>query len=304
MKEKVLFLFGMTGSGKSDVAVELAKVFDGEIISADSVQVYRDFNIGSAKITEAETKGIPHFGIDIVSPDEEFNTHEFVEFAKRKIQEITSRKHLPIVVGGTALFVKALLLGYNLGDTKPNPELRRQLEQEYDEKGGDELAKRLETLCPGAAEKIDVNNKTRLVRALEIALSGGQKTTKAQKQYDSIIFALTPDRQLAYERINKRVDKMLANGLTEEVKNLLGKYGRDVPPLRAIGYKETCQYLDGEIDKQTMTEKIKQHTRNYAKRQLTFLRGMEGVHYVTSSDKKEILSQIIKEAKPWLSANK
>ena len=269
--KKVLIILGPTGIGKSEVGIYLAKKFNGEIISADSVQVYKHFDIGSAKITQEQMQGIKHYGIDILQPNEEFNAHQFIQYTKDKINEISERNHLPIIVGGTALYIRALVENYNLGGTQKHEEFREKLENEIEKDGLETVYNKLVQLDEDLAKKTDKHNKVRVIRAMEIATFGGEKSfSQNDEQYEYKIFALCMDRQSLYERINLRADKMLDEGIITETQNIIANYGYDLSPLKAIGYKEVVSYLKNEIDKDTMLSLIKQHSRNYAKRQMTF----------------------------------
>lgn len=278
--KKVLFILGPTAVGKTDISINLAKLYNGEIISADSVQIFKGLDIGSAKVTKEETKGVPHHLIDIVTPNENFTAFDMTEAIKRKIDEISSRKHLPIVVGGTGLYVKSLILGYNFGGAGVDEEYRKKLQNILESEGLEKLALMLKGVDAMAYEKVDKKNPQRVLRALEIAHFSGEKK-EAKSEIDPLIFALVMNREKLYARINLRVDKMLKSGLVGEVRALL-KSGvhEDSQAMHAIGYKEVISFLKGEIDEARMVELIKQHSRNYAKRQLTFLRGMENVNYV------------------------
>lgn len=278
--KKVLFILGPTAVGKTDISIKLAKLYGGEIISADSVQIFKGLDIGSAKVTKEETKGVPHHLIDIVTPNENFTAFDMTEAIKRKIDEISSRKHLPIVVGGTGLYVKALVLGYNFGGAGVDEEYRKKLQNILENEGLGKLASMLKEVDAMTYEKVDKKNPQRVLRALEIAHASGEKK-EAKSEIDSLIFALVMNREKLYARINLRVDKMLKSGLVGEVRALL-KSGvhEDSQAMHAIGYKEVISFLKGEIDEARMVEQIKQHSRNFAKRQLTFLRGMENVNYV------------------------
>lgn len=299
-KKKVVFILGPTAVGKTFFSVKLAKKLNGEIISADSVQVYKGLDIGSAKVTKEEMQGVVHYAIDILEPWEEFSVYDFVEYTKHKIDEIASKNKLPIIVGGTGLYVKALTLGYNFGGVNKDANLRENLEKLAGEKGNDYLYQMLLEKDKDMAEKTDKNNTVRLVRALEIALSDGQKQT-GNVDIDYLIFALVKDRAILYDAINKRVDTMLANGLIDEVKSLKqsGLTAQN-QSMRAIGYKEVLSYLDGEIDYDRMVEILKQHSRNYAKRQLTFLRGMQNVNFVDTSDVSSAEKTILSKVDAWL----
>ena len=296
-KQKVVFILGPTGVGKTNLSVRLAKVLNGEIISADSVQVYKGFDVGSAKVTQEEMQGVKHYGIDIKDPKDEFSAFDYVAYTKEKINEI-SQNHLPFVVGGTALYVKALTENYNFAGSTKDEKLRESIEKEIEEKGQESVFEKLLLLRPDLASKLDKNNKPRLVRAMEIALTGGKQTC-GEAEYDFKIFALNVDRELLYQRINKRVDIMMENGLINEVKSLYEKYGF-VQPMRAIGYKEVVDFLENKTNKEQMAMLIKQHSRNYAKRQLTFLRGMKNVEFVDVTNIDKAFEKMLKEINTWI----
>ena len=288
-KKKVIFILGPTGVGKTALSVDLAKQFNGEVISADSVQVFKGFDIGSAKVTREEMQGVIHHGIDIVSPDQEFSASEFVNFTKEKIEEISARGKLPIIAGGTALYVKSLVEGYNFGGTEKHEDFREMLEKEIDENGIDFVYSKFKNEAGDVASEIDGKNKKRLIRAYEIFKFGtGKEKDKNNVEYDFRIFALTMPREKLYER----------NGLVDEVCSLYQKYG-NCQPMCAIGYKEVLPYLRGELSLEEMDSLISQHTRNYAKRQLTFLRGMTDVCFVDVS-KEEYKNKMKEEIEKWL----
>ena len=299
MMDKVLFILGPTAVGKTDISVKLAKEFNGEIISCDSVQIFKGFDIGSAKIKKEEMKGISHHLIDIVEPNENFTAFDMTEAIKEKIKEITNRHHLPIVVGGTSLYVKSLILNYNYGGVGIDEAYRKMLQEILEKEGVEKLSEMLEKEDKDAFLKIDRKNPLRLIRALEIAHLKGEKKT-AEKIIEPLVFALVMDRQKLYERIDRRVDIMLKDGLIEEVKVLLrNRVRKDSQSIHAIGYKEVVAYLDDEISYDRMAELIKQHSRNYAKRQLTFLRGMEDVNYVNVENSDD-LNLMKEKIKGWL----
>lgn len=301
--KKVLIILGPTGIGKSEVGIYLAKKFNGEIISADSVQVYKHFDIGSAKITQEQMQGIKHYGVDILQPNEEFNAYQFIQYTKDKINEISERNHLPIIVGGTALYIRALVENYNLGGTQKHEEFREKLEKEIEKDGLETVYNKLVQLDEDLAKKTDKHNKVRVIRAMEIATFGGEKSfSQNDDQYEYKIFALCLDRQSLYERINLRADKMLDEGIITETQNIIANYGYDLSPLKAIGYKEVVSYLKNEIDKDTMLSLIKQHSRNYAKRQMTFLRSMKNVTYINVQNRESGVKSLEKEARKWLKA--
>lgn len=298
MKQKIIAIVGPTAVGKSKMAVLLAKKFDGEIISADSIQAYKDLNIGSAKVTKKEMEGVKHYGIDIALPITQLTAFDFVQNAKGWIQEISKKNKLPIIVGGTALYVKALLENYNLGATR-DEKLRENLKKEYEQKGLQLMAEKLKKTDSILADKTDLSNPVRVLRALEIALSNSEKS-KQESEFDYKLFALNVDRELLYKRINFRVDQMFEEGLEGEVQNILAKYGENAPAFKAIGYKEFLPYFKKEISKDDLILQIKQHSRNYAKRQLTFIRGMSNVQFVDVQNFDQACKKIEKEIENWL----
>lgn len=288
--ERALFVLGPTGVGKSGFAIKLAKLFDGEIISADSVQVYKGLNIGSAKITADEMQGVAHHAIDILQPDQEFSVFEFVELTKKLIAQINQNGKLPIVVGGTGLYVKALLEGYDFGGSGRNSQFREKLWAMDENK----LFAMLQKVAPERAAQIEVNDKKKLIRALEIAEFGSQPKSHGTN-INFLAFALTLPRERLYEKINARVDEMVEQGLIKEVADLKAQgLTEQNQSMKAIGYKEVLWFLDGKIQKQQMIDLIKQHTRNYAKRQMTYLRGMKIPLFDVSEEQK-----IIEYVRDW-----
>lgn len=298
MKPKIVAILGPTGVGKSKMGIEIAQEFNGEIISADSVQIYKEFDIGSAKIKSSETFGIKHYAIDIVSPNENFSAFDFVNYSKSRINQILEKGKTPIIVGGTALYIKALFENYNLGGEK-DEKLRAELENELKEFGLEFLVNKLKNLAPEKAKEIDLKNPVRVIRAIEIALSNNVKT-KSESEYDYKIFALNRNREVLYNKINERVEEMFSQGLEDEVKTLFNKYGEGVQPFKAIGYKEFIPFFKGEYTLEKVKELIKQHSRNYAKRQLTFIRGMKDCIWIDVKNYDFAKKQIIGELKKWL----
>ena len=298
MKPKIVAILGPTGVGKSKMGIEIAQKFNGEIISADSVQIYKEFDIGSAKIKSSETCGIKHYAIDIVSPNENFSAFDFVNYSKSRINQILEKGKTPIIVGGTALYIKALFENYNLGGEK-DVKLRAELENELKEFGLEFLVNKLKNLAPEKAKEIDLKNPVRVIRAIEIALSNNVKT-KSESEYDYKIFALNRNREVLYNKINERVEEMFSQGLEDEVKTLFNKYGEGVQPFKAIGYKEFIPFFKGEYTLEKVKELIKQHSRNYAKRQLTFIRGMKDCIWIDVENYDFAKKQIIGELKKWL----
>lgn len=298
--KKVLFILGPTGVGKSDMAVKLAQKFNGEIISADSVQIFRQMNIGSAKITEEEMCGVKHHCIDILNPNDEFSVFDFVELTKNKIDEIISRGKLPIICGGTGLYVKSLVLGYDFGGSGKDSLKREELKKIADEKGLAYLYEKLKAVAPSLAEKISVNDEKRIIRGLEIAESEVMPSKK-ESDIDPLIIGLNMDRAKLYERINFRAQKMFDLGLIEEVHGLLDcGVDENSQSMKAIGYKEVVAYFKNEISKEDMIELVKKHSRNYAKRQLTFMRGIEGLIFVDVEDREKGEREIIEKVEKWL----
>ena len=297
--KKVVFILGPTAVGKTYFSVKLAKELDGEIVSADSVQIYKGLDIGSAKVTKEEMQGVKHYAIDILEPEEDFSVYDFIEYTKKKIDEIIAKGKTPIVVGGTALYVKALTLGYNFGGASYDKEQRQKIEKMLAENGLEHVYNLLKETSPAMAESVDRHNPVRVVRALEIALSGGKKT-ESKTDIDGLLIALSRDRQKLYDDINRRVDIMLENGLVDEVKGLMERgLTLENQCMKAIDYKEVYAFLKGEYDYDRMVELLKQHSRNYAKRQMTFLRGMQNIHFVNTEDREKAFKEILKIVEEW-----
>lgn len=290
MKDKVLMIVGPTAVGKTDTAIYLAKKLDGEIISADSMQIYKYMNIGTAKPTLEEMEGIPHHLLDVVNPDEEFSVAEFQRLAAIKIKEIIGRDKLPIVAGGTGLYFNSLLYNMDFTSTISNWQLRADLEEEARLKGNEYLHHKLREVDPAAAERIHPNNVKRVIRALEVNYEGGENIgdfrvdIPANEDYEFIIIGLTRDREELYERINKRVDIMIKAGLLEEVEELLKKgYPTNLVAFKGLGYKEFFGYLKGENSLEEALEILKRDTRRYAKRQLTWFKRYDNIHWFNLS---------------------
>ena len=274
MKEKVIAVVGPTASGKTKLAIEIAHKIDGEIISADSRLVYKGFDVASAKPTIDEREGIPHHMIDIVEPYENYTAGDYARDAKKIIENILSRNKTPIIAGGTGLYFRVLLEHYNLPQVETSYELRAELEEKSKDFLLDEL-KQKDIITFNSLTKD--TSKRRLIRILELIDTLGKPlsevNTQKEPEYDvEWIMPELKSREWLYERINKRVDIMVEQGIIEETKNLLQKYGRIKNLTETIGYKEILTYLDGELTLDEAIEKLKQHTRNYAKRQLTWFR--------------------------------
>lgn len=277
MKIPVLILTGPTAVGKTDLSIQLAKKLNAEIISADSMQVYKKMDIGSAKITVEEMDGVPHHLIDVVYPDSDFSVSEFKRLSMDAIKDIHSRGKSIIVTGGTGLYLNSLIYDMDFAEVKQNFELRDELNKEYEEHGADHMYQKLLNMQPEVAKNIHPNNVKRVIRALEIALMGGQKGNfstdlKPSNDIDSKIIVLNRDRDVLYNRINMRVDIMIENGLISEVESLLKDYSRDLTSMQGIGYKEVAEYIYGEVSLDEAVEKIKMGKRRYAKRQITWFK--------------------------------
>ncbi len=280
MKPKVIVIVGPTASGKTALSIELAKQIKGEIVSCDSMQIYKDMNIGSAKPSLEEMQGIKHYMIDIVEPDKRFSVAEYKKQAEQAIEEILSKGKMPIVIGGTGLYADSLIYGIEYPEIEFDKNYRNELENIANSKEGlSNLYEKAKEIDSKAIEKISPNDKKRILRILEIYHSTGKTKTeleaesrKNEVKYDYRVFVINMDRQILYNRINKRVEIMIENGLIEEVKNLLDKYKEFPTAMQGLGYKEVVEYLNGYLTKDEMIEKIKQETRRYAKRQLTWFR--------------------------------
>ena len=278
-KPTVIVICGPTATGKTSLSIELAKRVNGEVISADSMQIYKEMNIGSAKVTIDEMQGIKHYLIDCVLPNERYSVANYKQDAKMAIEEILSKGKVPIVVGGTGLYIDSLIYEIEYKDIKINEEYRSELEKIRNEQGLEALYKKAVEIDPEAMKKISPNDFKRITRVLEIYESTGKTKTQQEAEsrlneipYDYKVFAIDYDREKLYERINKRVDIMVAKGLINEVQYLLKKYNEFPTSMQGLGYKEVKQYLDGELSKEEMIEKIKQDSRRYAKRQFTWFR--------------------------------
>ena len=283
-KERLVVILGPTATGKSHCAIEIAKRFKGEIISGDYMLVYRDMNIGTAKPTEQELALVPHHLVNILPPEASFSVVDFKEQAQRLITEINARGHLPIIAGGTGLYIKALLEDYAFNSVSEDSELREQLNREAAEQGPEALHARLAALDAAAAERIHPNNVRRVVRALEAALGGEQVNQygASESPYDALVIGLEMERSALYERINKRVDLMLQAGLEQEVRSLLERgISPDCQSMQSIGYRQMVWYLNGSMPYDEAVEKLKQATRNFAKRQITWYKKMPYIKWLT-----------------------
>ena len=302
-KTKIICVVGATASGKTDLAVKLAKAVDGEIISADSMQVYKNMPIATAVATKEEQDGVPHHLVEFLDTDQTFSVADFVERAKVLIDEITARGRVPIVAGGTGLFVDSLVKNISFSEVGSNAEIRNELA----EKSNEELFEKLVELDPKSAENIHLNNRKRVIRALELCMSGTSKTEQNENSmlidspYDALYIGIGyQDRQKLYDRINKRVDLMLEAGLENEARQMLGKQG--LTARQAIGHKELQPYIDGNITLDEAVEGLKRETRRYAKRQLTWFRRNENINwlYADEMSRDELVEKAVDLAKNHL----
>jgi tRNA dimethylallyltransferase len=290
-KEKLVVLIGPTAVGKTKLSIDLAKKFNGEIISGDSMQIYRTLDIGTAKITSTEMNGIPHHLIDIKDPTEPYSVAEFQQDVRRLIKEISNRGKTPFIVGGTGLYIQSVIYDYIFSDKGSDEEIRKKLEEQLLKQGIHPLYEQLKCIDPASAEKIHPNNHRRVVRALEVYMTTGKTITDIQDEqeegillYDVVLIGLTMEREKLYERINHRVDIMMNEGLIDEVQALHKKGIRDVQSIQAIGYKEIYEYLDGLVTYEEAIENIKRNSRRYAKRQLTWFRNKMDVTWCDMTD--------------------
>ena len=301
---KVIAIVGPTAVGKTSLSIELAKQFNGEIISGDSMQVYRGLDIGTAKVTAEEMEGIPHHLIDVRDVDESYSAADFQKAARKAIQEISDRGKLPIIVGGTGLYIQSLLWDYKLGNEGEleDDSLRAKYEAFAEENGNLALWEKLQLTDPLAAEKIHCNNRKKMIRALEVFELTGHSILEPKEQpkelYDSFLIGLNTDRSILYQRINQRVDLMVEQGLLAEAKNLAKN--TTVQAAQGIGYKEFFPYLSGGSSLEAALEEVKLHSRRYAKRQLTWFRNRMSVRWYDLIQQPEKIDEIKTEIATWL----
>ena len=288
----LVVLAGPTGVGKTDLSIELAKRFNGEVVSADSMQVYRNLDIGTGKILPHEMQGVPHYLIDIQDPDQTYDAARFKEAGQEAIRKIHRSGHLPILVGGTGLYLEGLLYDLEFGGKNSTDSLVQQkLKAELEESGIEALWQRLNQLDPIAADKISLQNPRRILRALEVIETTGQRFSdqmshqEKQSRFREYLFVLNRPRQQLYDRINQRVLQMIDQGLEDEVRSLYQRnMDPNLPAMKGIGYKEWRPYFEGKVSLQTVIEQIQQNSRRYAKRQLTWYRNrMKNVHWLDVS---------------------
>lgn len=287
-KQPLLLIVGPTAVGKTALSLYLAEIFGGEIISGDSMQVYRGMDIGTAKASSEEQEKIPHHLIDILNPDELFSVQQFQQLAKEKIAEIVGRGRLPMVVGGTGLYIEALVYEYQMPKVMEDPAYREKWRQYALEHGNEALHQELQKLDPLTAKRLHPNDVKRIIRAMEVTTKTGIPFSllqqKGESRYDALWLGLTMPRDELYERINQRVEMMMEEGLLEEVSQLRNKgYQLSHTSMQAIGYKEIYQYLEGEITLDDAVKTIQKNTRNYAKRQLSWFRRIPEIKWFDMS---------------------
>lgn len=292
MKDNLFVLIGPTAIGKTDLSIDLAKSLNGEIISADSMQIYKYMDIGTAKVNKLEMEGVPHHLLDFIDPDEEYTVSDYQRDATELIKKINRKGKLPIVVGGTGLYINSLVYNLNFARVPPNEAIREKYESLAAKYGNEYIHRQLAEIDRQSSDNIDIADRKRIIRALEIYEITGKTMSQYNKnfrqetdEYNLVMICLNMDRSKLYERINKRVDIMIENGLVDEVKQILDLgYTKDLVSLQGIGYKEIIEYLDGKISLDLAVEKIKQGSRNYAKRQLTWFRRDKRIKWINVDD--------------------
>lgn len=287
-KNKLIILAGPTASGKTSVSIDLAKRIGGEIISADSMQVYKYMDVGTAKISVEEMQGVKHHLIDVLDPNEDFNIVKFQNMVKSSIEEIVKNGHIPILVGGTGFYIQSIIYDIDFNNEDDNSSIRKTLEEEYDTFGADFMHEKLKKIDMVSADSIHKNNKKRIIRAIEYFMINNipislhnESQRKKSSPYDYRFFVLNPPRDILYERINQRVDIMVGKGLVDEVKSLKERgLSKANISMQGIGYKEILEYLEGDTSIEAAIENIKQNTRHMAKRQVTWFKREKDVIYV------------------------
>lgn len=288
MSKKIVVICGPTASGKTALSIALAKAFDGEVVSADSMQIYRRMDIGTAKPTKEEMDGVPHHMLDVAEPGEAYSVSRYVEEATACVEDILARGKLPIVCGGTGLYIDGLIRGTNYQPAGTDNGIREQLEGEWETQGAEQMMARLAAADPDSAVRLHLSDKRRILRALEVYLATGEtitvhnaRTKAITPRYEAVMIGLnTEPRQILYDRIDRRVGIMLEQGLLQEVQSLLEDGLLEGTAAQAIGYKELLAYFRGEMTLETAADLIRQKSRNYAKRQLTWFRRDERVKWI------------------------
>ena len=300
-KPKVIVICGPTASGKTTLSIQLAQKINGEIISSDSMQIYKDMNIGTAKPDQQEMQGIKHYLLDFVEPNQRYSVADYKKDAENAIEDILQKGKVPIIVGGTGLYVDSLIYGIEYPNIEFDENYRKELERRVEKEGLEKLYEKAKKIDPQAMKKISRNDQKRILRVLEIYNATGKTKTeqeiesrKNEVKYDYRVFAINMDREKLYDRINKRVDIMIQKGLIEEVENLLKKYNEFPTAMQGLGYKEVVEYLQGNISKEEMIDKVKMETRRYAKRQNTWFKKNKQTIWIEPQDLQKILDEIHK----------
>jgi len=298
-KPKVIVICGPTASGKTALSIQLAQKINGEIISSDSMQIYKNMNIGTAKPDKQEMQGIKHYLLDFVEPNQRYSVADYKKDAENAIEDILQKGKVPIIVGGTGLYVDSLIYGIEYPNIEFDENYRKKLEKRAEKEGLEKLYEEARKIDPQAMEKISRNDQKRILRVLEIYNATGKTKTeqeiesrKNEVKYDYRVFAINMDREKLYDRINKRVDIMIQKGLIEEVENLLKKYNEFPTAMQGLGYKEVVEYLQGKVLKEDMIENIKRESRRYAKRQITWFKKNKQTIWIGPNDLQMILNEI------------
>lgn len=298
-KPKVIVICGPTASGKTALSIQLAQKINGEIISSDSMQIYKNMNIGTAKPDKQEMQGIKHYLLDFVEPNQRYSVADYKKDAENAIEDILQKGKVPIIVGGTGLYVDSLIYGIEYPNIEFDENYRKKLEKRAEKEGLEKLYEKARKIDPQAMEKISRNDQKRILRVLEIYNATGKTKTeqeiesrKNEVKYDYRVFAINMDREKLYDRINKRVDIMIQKGLIEEVENLLKKYNEFPTAMQGLGYKEVVEYIQGKVLKEDMIENIKRESRRYAKRQITWFKKNKQTIWIGPNDLQMILNEI------------
>lgn len=308
MKPTIVCVVGPTAVGKTALSIEIAQRFNGEVISGDSMQVYRGMDIATAKVTQEEQQNIPHHLLDILDPDEGFSVFDFKSRVTQLITDMSERGRLPIIAGGTGMYLDSVIRDYALSEEKRDPEYERNIETDIEKLGINAVYDRLVEVDPEQAKKTHKNNVRRVIRALEVYDRTGQTMTEYQQKqqaaspYNVILIGLDMDRTLLYARINARVDLMVENGLFEEARYFYDLGLKDAPSMRAIGYKELIGFFEGTCSKEEAIDLLKRNSRRYAKRQLTWFRNKMDVKWytLTPETKNEVFQKILKDLAGFL----
>ena len=307
MSKQIVVICGPTASGKTALSIALAKAFDGEVVSADSMQIYRRMDIGTAKPTKQEMDGVPHHMLDVAEPGEAYSVSRYVEEATACVEDILARGKLPIICGGTGLYIDGLIRGTDYQPAGTDNGIREQLDGEWEAQGAEEMMARLAAVDPDSAARLHLSDKRRILRALEVYLATGEtitvhnaRTKEIPPRYEAIMIGLnTEPRQILYDRIDRRVGVMLEQGLLQEVQSLLEDGLLEGTAAQAIGYKELLAYFRGEMTLETAADLIRQKSRNYAKRQLTWFRRDERVKWIVYNA-PEAAQAVLQEATNYL----